>query len=617
VPHEPIVTEPTQLVGFAQDDAGARIGAVPAHPQHDRSRLSTRVRHLIRPATVVVWTARLVTLTGLVEVLQVILPPAHHRLRAVSELVPEVGVQTARAVTLAVGLVLIYLGAGLRRGKREAWLLAAVLAAASVVLNLIKGLDVDAALLSAGVLALLLTTRREFRAVATPVSRWRALAAFLGFAAVGLGVGVAEIAARSRRLVGDPPVRLWVEHAALGMVGIGGPLQFSSSRMQDTVSLTTGTMGLLAVAIPLVLLLAPGRRRPGQSPEDQARLRQLLERYGAVDSLGYFALRPDKSVLWSPSGRAAVTYRVVSGVSLAAGDPIGDPEAWPEAVRTWLEESRRNGWIPAVLGCGERAGEVYRRHGLDAIELGDEAIVDVDAFGLDGRAMRSVRQAVARIERAGYSCQIARQRDLSRVELDEARRAAVALRAGAVERGFSMALSRVADAADPDNVLVIARDGDGHVRGLLQFVPWGGDGLSLDTMRHDRLAHNGLVEFMVVAMLRGAPELEVRRLSLNFAILRSVFDRAGRLGAGPVLRVWHRLLLVASRFWQIESLYRANAKYRPGWRPRYLCFPTMRDLPRVGLAALRAEAFVVTPRVFGPRAPERSATRELDLSDMR
>src|SRR5262249_165612 len=162
-------------------------------------------------------------------------------------------------------------------------------------------------------------------------------------------------------------------------------------------------------------------------------------------------------------------------------------------------------------------------------------IVDVDEFGLDGRAMRSVRQAVARIERAGYHCEIARQRDLPPGTLEEARRAAAALRAGTVERGFSMALSRAADPADPDNLLVIGRDGDGRVRGLLQFVPWGGDGLSLDTMRHDRDAHNGLVEFMVVALVRDAQALGVRHVSLNFAMLRSVFDRAGRLGAGPVL----------------------------------------------------------------------------------
>lgn len=99
-------------------------------------------------------------------------------------------------------------------------------------------------------------------------------------------------------------------------------------------------------------------------------------------------------------------------------------------------------------------------------------------------------------------------------------------------------------------------------------------------------------------------------MSLNFAVLRSVFARAEQLGAGPVLRVWHRLLRLFSRVWQIESLYRANAKYLPMWQPRYLCFPTARDLPRIAVAALTAEAFLPTGR-----APvTASATAQLALA---
>jgi lysyl-tRNA synthetase class 2 len=127
-------------------------------------------------------------------------------------------------------------------------------------------------------------------------------------------------------------------------------------------------------------------------------------------------------------------------------------------------------------------------------------------------------------------------------------------------------------------------------------VPWGSDGLSLDLMRRDRGTENGIVEQMVVALCRAAPELGVRRISLNFAVFRSVFARGERLGAGPVLRMWRGLLIGLSRFWQIESLYRANAKYQPTWEPRFLCFRRAGDLPRIGTAALRAEAFLVAPR---------------------
>jgi lysyl-tRNA synthetase class 2 len=492
------------------------------------------------------------------------------------------------------GLLLIYVGAGLRRGKHRAWQVAVVLAAASILLHVVKGLDFDAALVPAVLLVVLIATRHRFTAVADPRNPWRALTAPAGFAAAGFALGFLEIAVRMNRLVGSPGVIDWAKESALGLIGLDGPVRYQHRLGADAVSYTTGACGVLAVAVALVVLLRPGSRRPQRSGSDDERLRELLGRYGRQDSLGYFALRTDKSLIWAPNRAAVVAYRVVNGVSLAAGDPIGPESAWPEAIGAWLADAERHGWTPAVLGCGKAGGRAYRRAGLDVVELGDEAVLDVGAFSLEGRPMRGVRQAVNRMRRAGYTCRVARQRDLSEAELAGAVRAADAFRDGPVERGFSMALSRLGDPRDADCLLVLAHDGDGRLRGLLQFVPWGDDGLSLDLMRGDRTADNGLTELMVAAALEAAPELAVRRVSLNFAVLRSVFARAEELGAGPVLRLWHRTLRFASRLWQIESLYRANAKYQPIWQPRYLCFPAARDVPRIAIAALTAEAFLPT-----------------------
>jgi lysyl-tRNA synthetase, class II len=551
--------------------------------------------------------ARIVQLAGLFDAVTAIAPPRHGRLAALAEFVPMAGILSARAATAVAGLLLIYLGAGLRRGKRRAWQIAVPLAGALVVLHLAKGLDAPSALVSAALLVMLLVVRDRFRAAADPGSRWRALTALAGFGAAGFVLGFIEIAIRQDRLIGRPGVVAWAQEALFGLIGLNGPVRFRYDFAADAVSYTTGAFGMLAVGAAVVLLLRPGTRVPRQTADDELRLRELLDRYGDADSLGYFALRADKSLIWAPSGRAAVAYRVINGVSLAAGDPIGAPAAWPEAIGAWLADVAVHGWTPAVLACGNAGGKAYRKAGLDVIELGDEAILDVPSFALDGRPMRGVRQAVNRMRRAGYTCRVVRRRDLTAEELAEARHAADAFREGHTERGFSMALSRFGDPRDGDCLLVLARDADGRLRGLLQFVPWGAHGLSLDLMRGDRDAANGLTELMVVSAMEAAPGLGVTRVSLNFAVLRSVFARAEELGAGPVLRLWHRMLKGASRLWQIESLYRANAKYQPSWHPRYLCFPTARDLPRIAVAVLSAEAFLPGRRAAAPAVPDRVA----------
>jgi len=249
------------------------------------------------------------------------------------------------------------------------------------------------------------------------------------------------------------------------------------------------------------------------------------------------------------------------------------------------------------MGCGELGAEVWCREGdLTALELGDEAIVDVASFSLEGRAMRNVRQMVSRVCRHGYAASFHRTGDLPREEIEDLVRQADSWRGSPTERGFSMALGRVGGRDDGRCVIATATE-DGVLRAILHFVPWGSDGLSLDLMRRDRAAQPGLNDFLIVETIKHANDLGVRRISLNFAAFRSALERGERIGAGPVIRAWRRILLFMSRWFQIESLYKFNAKFSPVWEPRFFVFPGGRDAPRIAVAALEAEAFLVWPRL--------------------
>jgi lysyl-tRNA synthetase class 2 len=534
-------------------------------------------------------------LLGAGTVVSALLPPIRGRMRVLTELVPLLGADTATAVAAALGVLLCYLAGGLRRRKRRAWLTAVAVTLLVAIAHLAKGLDVEEALASLAVLGLLVATRREFQAEGDPTSRWLVVRRFVQLAAIGTGLGLLMLQVYGDHVVGRPSLGMQLRHVLLGLVGVRGPLRFSGDRAADLVSAVLLAFGLLTAFSTAYLVLRAAEPVALLSGTDEQRLRELLARHGGRDSLGYFALRRDKSVVFSASGKAAVAYRVVHGVLLASGDPIGDPEAWPGAIAETLELARRHAWVPATIGCGELGATVWARHGLDAYELGDEAVLDLDTFSQAGRPMRGVRQAVSRIERAGFTAAVRRTGEIPPAELSELVSVAAAWRGGTVERGFSMALSRIGDPADPDCVVVTAHQ-DGTLRGLLHFVPWGEDGLSLDLMRRDRTADNGLNEFLVVSLADAGPALGVRRLSLNFAVLRSALERGERIGAGPIARAWRSVLVAASRWWQIETLYRFNAKFQPTWEPRFLCFPSARELPRIAVAALEAEAFLVRPR---------------------
>ncbi|MFB7714806.1 phosphatidylglycerol lysyltransferase domain-containing protein [Streptomyces sp. NPDC056105] len=575
--------------------ADEHTSAPPARPAHASTPTSKRA------AAFLVWYLRVVTFINLLSAVWVSLGQDLQRHNTDNYFTPYL-----LTAGFASGVFTWFLAITMRRRKRAAWILNLVLSGLFLLLFIVVMFFPEVSryaqnwislVLTAAFVAALLLGRREFYAKGDRSNAKLAAAVGIGGLLVTSLFATFLVTVTNQAHDGHHSTFLerW-RYGTLRLISVATDESrypgITSPNWVNVVINILSTLLLLAVAYAA---FRSRRAVDPITPDDEAKLRALLDKEGDRDSLGYFALRREKSVVWSPTGKAAVAYRVVGGVSLASGDPIGDPEAWPGAIAPWLVEAREHGWIPAVMGASEEAGTIYARHGLDALELGDEAIVEIAEFTLEGRAMRTVRQAYNRVKRAGYEVRIRRHEDIPADTMTHLLQRADDWRDGATERGFSMALGRLGDPADGRCVMLECTDGQGELKAVLSFVPWGPEGLSLDLMRRDRDSENGLMEFMVIQLLQRAAEIGITQVSLNFAMFRSVFERGSRLGAGPVLRLWRSLLSFFSRWWQIESLYRANAKYRPIWEPRFLLFEKSADLPRIGLASARAEGFLEAP----------------------
>ncbi|MDQ1737938.1 MAG: lysyl-tRNA synthetase, class [Pseudonocardiales bacterium] len=552
---------------------------------------------------------RVIVLAGFWSLVSLILRPVRwvHRIDDVFGL-----------VNLPVGpslfsIVLLFIvGGAVRRRMRVAlWLLLAfqMLAAGYLVAVLVeigihaedaKGLKVfDTselavnAVLTLALVVLLWRSRRAFSSRLEPGARWRALAVLAAGLAVSVTVSVTMTLLFPGRLSGFGRQIVWAVRVSFGVEPDSTEVGWRGQHGHHWVAAVVGLISAASLISASLVFLRSARAKAYLTAQDELAVRGLLLQAGERNSLGYFATRHDKSVIFSPEHTAAVTYRVLANVSLASADPVGPHAAWAPAIEAWLAEARAFGWFPAVISASEEGAKAYVAAGLKALPIGDEAIIEVDDFTLEGPTMQPVRRAVHRVQRAGYSITVRRHDDLTPEELAEIAQRAQDWRGEDTERGFSMALGRIGDPADGPCVAVLAHDAAGQLRGLLSMVPWGQRGLSLDLMRRDRDSENGLVEAMVAELVNAArDDLGVRAISLNFAMFRGIFSAAERVGAGPVVRLTSRVLTFASRFWQIESLYRSNARYLPRWTPRYLCYDSSLTLTRVAFAAGVAEGFL-------------------------
>jgi lysylphosphatidylglycerol synthetase-like protein (DUF2156 family) len=394
--------------------------------------------------------------------------------------------------------------------------------------------------------------------------------------------------------------------AAMAVAGAGAFLEALVSPRAGALVVAVVAIGAVAAALVAAWLLF----RPAYHSQraDHAHQRTLVEdivrRHGG-DTLAYFALRGDKHYFLS--GDTVVAYAVIGGVCLVSPDPIGPKDEHADVWAQFRRFAADHGWDVAVLGAGESWLPVYRANGMKAMYVGDEAIVDVNTFSLQGGKKKGLRQAVTRMERYGYRVEFRDPAHLDEGLRTQLQHVMTKSRRGDVERGFSMTLGRAFDPCDKGLLLAVAFKGDDAVA-FCQFVPAPAvGGYSLDIMRRDDGEHpNGVIDFVIVRTIEHLSSLGCQGLGLNFATLRGVL--AGERGGGLMRRAQRWLLLRLSNSLQIESLWRFTAKYEPTWLPRYAVFADAEQVLHTAIAIAKAESFSDIPllgRFFVPRTGPR------------
>jgi lysylphosphatidylglycerol synthetase-like protein (DUF2156 family) len=554
-----------------------------------------------------------IAVAGVADLVSAVLPPLRYRLDLMLQVVPLAVPQLAAALVGLSGLALVALAWGVRKGQRQAWTISVVLLATTTVLHLLKGVELNDSLLSLLILGYLVSGRHSFRtAVDLPSRRFAALWLVFGTAVTTV---LATASLEAFFLLDTVRSPLSIEKAFLAVAErlVGDRSIALPTRLNAffSPSLLFIGVGITVVALFLACRSVVARRRY-QSAYVERRTRDLVRMHGA-GTLDYFALRHDKQAFFY--GETVVTYGVYGGVCLVSPDPIG-PEA--ERVDAWSafrDFADGNGWMVAVLGAGTACLPVYEATGMHSLYVGDEAVVDVGKFSLEGGRHKSLRQAVNRIANHGYSVSFHDPTTIDSCLADELRGLSGISRRGDGERGFSMTLGRMFHPEDDGLLLAVASDKDNKAVAFCQFVPSPSiDGYSLDVMRRDGGEHpNGLFDFLIVSTIRYLRDAGYSGLGLNFATMRAVL--AGEAGSGLFVRLRRWLLLRLSRSMQIESLWRFNAKYDPTWVARYVAYASFQDLLSVAVAIVRAESLWDLPFIGRLIAPGQSRGARTSLRD--
>ncbi len=473
--------------------------------------------------------------------------------------------ETSHLLGSLAGVALLLIGQGLARRSHAAWVLALAVCVAAPLPIWLRGGQVVVALAPILVAMALWAARREFY--------------------------------REGALLDEAWTWPWLRNLGLVLVAVVWLLFFAYSHVEyqnelwwqfavsDNAPRALRALLLVAIALTIfgVARLLHSTRTPLPAA-DEATLQALapvLER--AHDSQACLVLTGDKAVLRDAAGEGFVMMQRYGGSLIAMGDPVGPPTVARALIWRFREEADRLGLRPVFYQVGEAYWQTYLDLGLGLVKLGEEALVPLQDFSLEGRPRAELRQAWNRGKRAGLTFRLLTPVQVEAVlpQLKAISDAWLDDKAGA-EKGFSLGSF---DTVYLSRFPLAIAEAEGRIVAFANVwqAPAGHE-LSVDLMRHLPDAPKGTMDFLFIELFLWGQANGHTRFSLGMAPLAGLAEH--RL-AGRWNRLANLLARHGERFYGFSGLRRFKSKFTPQWRPRYLAAPGGMHLPAALLDATR------------------------------
>jgi phosphatidylglycerol lysyltransferase len=524
--------------------AGFELRQVAAKATSGASENVLRAVHSLAP----LFLGALTAAVGIMLMVSGVTPAYGRRLAALQSALPLWAIETSSFLASLAGVFLLFVARGLFHRLDGAWWLALIIAVANLGFSLAKGLAFGETAAIAVLILLLLATRREFTRPASFLDQPFTLGWFTAIAVVIAGSS-------------------WILFIAFQEVAYSRDLwwqfEFDAQAPRALRALLGAALLALGIALWQLLRPAPGRVAPPTS-EELAQATRIIRSQDRSDAL--LAMMGDKSFLFSASGRSLLMYAKRGRSWIALFDPVGPREEWSELVWRLVELADANGGRAAFYQVRADSLPLYLDAGLKIMKLGEEAIIRLSEFALEGSKRTGLRYALKRGERDGLTLEILTpeetQRNLGTLSAIsqawlETRRAR--------EKGFSVAAFAPHFIAAQSTALLRQH---GEPVAFATFMTTNHQTeATVGIMRQTPEAPSCAMEFLFTRLALHLKAAGFESLSLGMAPLSGIAQT-------PLSSHWHRIAGLlrehAGRVYNFQGLRTFKSKFHPDWQPRYL-----------------------------------------------
>lgn len=519
--------------------------------------------------------------SGVVNIISVAGRDLPERLALLREVFPLEFLHVSRFLSLLVGFALVVSSLNIFKRKKRAFVLVLLLSALSVVFHLTKGLDYEEAVLSLALMAVLLFARKSFSVKSSLPDLRLSLIAVLTAGAAALFYGTLGFWLLDKRDFGiDFTVLDGLRRTLSALAFIKDPGLIPRTRFAGWFLDSLDVISVAAILYVLYSLFRPVIYRLRRLPQERSRAAEILEKFGR-SSLDPFKLAGDKAYFFTPTGRTFLAYRMAGSFAVVLADPVGPEEEIPEIIRSFKKKCGDNDWKLAFHQTLPDFLPVYAEAGFKKMKIGDDAIVSLDEFSLDGKKMKHLRHYLNQFDKAGTRAVyheppvpdeiMAGIREVS----DDWLRIP-----GRRERGFTMGVFSAKEVRQTP--VFAAVHSDGRILAFMNIIRSYAPGeTTIDLMRHRRDAPEGIMDGLFIKLFQRQKEHGFKRFSLGMAPMSGF--REGE-DAGAEEKAIQNFLQRLTFLFSYSGLLQYKAKFATSWEPRYAIYGNLLDLPRLAMA---------------------------------
>ena len=527
--------------------------------------------------------ALLTAAMGVINVLSGITPSLRNRLHLLEQYSPFLVTSGGHLTSALAGFALLLLSVSLWRRKRVGWMLTLIVLIISIPTHLLKGLDYEEASLAAILAGILIYLRPYFHARSdTPSIQQglRILAAALLFTIAYGVIGFYLLDKHFRFTFGlwaafRQTIVMFTQFYDPGLEPISGFGRYFADSIY--------VVGFITLGYALLMLLRPVLNRHPATEDERSRAWEIVKANGRT-ALARYALLDDKKFFFGSNG-SLISYVVENRVALTLGDPIGPVDDVKSVVAEFQDLCKFNDWLPAFYQVGTSNADVYKEAGFDMLPLGQDAIVNLSDFTLDGSENKTLRNSYNKMVRVGYHYDVLQPPYSTRMlrELNTISDEWLSNR-GMSEMRFS--LGWFDEAYLNTCPILLVRDREGFIEAFANIVTeFQGNEVAVDLMRHRNQVESGLMDFLFVSLFQWANENGYASFNLGLSALSGVGERSDDPAIERTLNYIYRNV---SRFYNFRGLHTFKEKFHPTWSPRYLTYPNAVSLPAISVALYRA-----------------------------